>query len=135
MAQYRGRVSGPLLDRIDLHIDVPALTDDDLDSAAPGEASTPVRERVARARERQVCRQGVPNAMLRGIELEERAGIDAHGRRFMREATSSLGLSARGRHRVLRVARTIADLAVADAVHRDHLAEAVRYRGRPLADP
>ena len=127
--RYRNRISGPLLDRIDLHVEMPALAHADLVEAPPGEPSKAVRERVARAREIQLRRQGAPNAQLAGREIEGRAQADAEGRRLLREAISRLGLSARAHHRVLKLARTIADLEQSVAVLPRHLGEALRYRG------
>lgn len=128
MLRYRGRISGPLLDRIDLHVEVPALREGDLDEAPPGEPSRVVRERVAAARERQVARQGFVNAALAGAALERECAPDEAGRQLLRRATSSLALSARAFHRVLKVARTIADLAGATEVSAIHLAEAIACR-------
>jgi magnesium chelatase family protein len=128
IAHYRDRISGPLLDRIDLHIEVPALKETDFLSAARGESSAIVRERVMRAREMQTHRQGVPNARLSGREIEERARVDAEGRRLLRDAISRLQLSGRAHHRVLKVARTIADLEQSIDVRSEHVAEGLRYR-------
>ncbi len=127
--RYRSRISGPLLDRIDLHIEVPALAEADLAAPAQGESSSAVRERVARARQIQLRRQGVPNARLSGREIEERAPVDAQGRQLIRDASSRFGLSARAHHRVLKVARTIADLRQSSEVQSQDVAEALRYRG------
>jgi magnesium chelatase family protein len=129
VARYRARISGPLLDRIDLQIEVPALAETDLVAAPQGESSSAVRERVARARQVQLRRQGVPNARLAGREIEERACIDDEGRAILRDAVSRLGLSARAHHRVLKVARTIADLQQVSEVRSEDVAEALRYRG------
>jgi magnesium chelatase family protein len=129
IARYRDRISGPLLDRIDLLVEVPAVSHAELDSAARGETSEKVRERVHRARDVQLARQGCPNGQLCGREAEERAGPSAAGRRLLREAASRLQLSARAHHRVLKVARTIADLEGAARVGDEHVAEALRYRG------
>jgi magnesium chelatase family protein len=126
--RYRARISGPLLDRIDLHVDVPALREGDLDGAAPGEPSHRVRERVAAARARQLDRQGCANAILAGGDLDRHGNPDAPGRLLLRQAASRLALSARAIHRVLRVARTIADLAGERAVGVTHVAESLQYR-------
>src|SRR5437763_503455 len=111
VARYRRRISGPLLDRIDLHVDVPPLAQADLEQAAPGEGSAAVRGRVERARARQLERQGVANAMLPSGELTRRARMDGDARGLLRHACTRLGLSARSHDRVVKVARTIADLA------------------------
>ena len=128
VARYRARISGPLLDRIDLHVQVPALEPREMQASAPGEGSAPVRERVQRARDRQVGRQGTPNARLSGSEANARAGLDATARALLREASARMHLTARAHHRVLKVARTIADLASSEAVTDAHLAEALSYR-------
>jgi len=135
IARYRDRISGPLLDRIDLLVEVPAVSQPELDSAARGESSETVRKRVHRARGVQLARQGRPNGQLTGREAEERAGPDAAGRRMLREATARLELSARAHHRVLKVARTIADLEGAARVEGGHVAEALRYRAAFAAGP
>lgn len=128
IARYRMRISGPLLDRIDMHVKVPALHPNEMDGAPSGEPSARVRQRVERARARALGRQGTPNANLTGAEAELRAALDAAGRSLLREALAKMALSARGRDRVLKVARSIADLAGAERVSVDHLAEAVGYR-------
>ena len=138
-ADYQARLSGPLLDRIDLHIEVPAVTAADLILPPPTEGSREVAERVALARERQVARYagiGLPhirsNAAVSGAVLEDVAKPDASGMTLLREAADAVRLSARGYHRVLRVARTLADLDGVDKVGRLHVAEALSYRA--LAD-
>ena len=129
---YRSRISAPLLDRIDLHVDVPTLDEEALASALPGEASEAVRERASRARERQLARQQRPNARLAGAaEIHVRASPAALA--VMRRAAANAFLSARAQHRVLRVARSIADLAAQEDVAEEHVAEALRYRGIPPA--
>jgi magnesium chelatase family protein len=134
-ADYQGRLSGPLLDRIDLHIEVPAVTAADLILPPPSESSREVAARVARARDIQTARYaemgmvGVrTNAQVNGAALEQVALADAGGMALPRDAASSMHLSARGYHPVLRVARTLADLDGADKVGRVHLAEALSYR-------
>ena len=134
-ADYQGRISGPLIDRIDLHIEVPAVTAADLILPPPTEGSREVAERVALARQRQVARYaaiGLPhlrsNAAASGSVLEDVARPDGSGLALLREAADAMRLSARGYYRVLRVARTLADLDGADKVGRIHLAEALSYR-------
>jgi magnesium chelatase family protein len=134
-AEYQGRLSGPLLDRIDLHIEVPAVTASDLILPPPSEGSREVAARVARARDIQTERyagMGLPNvrtnAQVSGALLEEVAQADGQGMALLRDAADSMHLSARGYHRVLRVARTLADLDGAAKVGRIHLAEALSYR-------
>jgi magnesium chelatase family protein len=134
-ADYQGRLSGPLLDRIDLHIEVPAVTAADLILPPPAEGSREVAIRVARARAMQAQRYaalGLPgvrtNAEANGAVLEDAARPDATGLTLLRDAADAMRLSARGYHRVLRVARTLADLDGADKVGRVHLAEALSYR-------
>ena len=137
-AEYQGRLSGPLLDRIDLHIEVPAVTAADLILPPPAEGSAEVAARVARAREIQTGRYtalGAPartNASVSAALLDEVAKPDGAGLALLRDAADAMQLSARGYHRVLRVARTLADLDGAEKVGRIHLAEALSYRA--LAD-
>jgi magnesium chelatase family protein len=130
VARYRGRISGPLLDRIDMHLEVPRLSPAELsgppDPAA--ETSVQVRERVQRAREQQIARAGCPNHALQGRDLERVCALDDAGRRLMEQAMQRLGLSARAFHRVLKVARTIADLAGEQAIGVRHLSEAIGFR-------
>jgi len=128
VARYRGRLSGPLLDRIDLHIEVPALPEAELTQAGQGEDSATVRARVAEARHAQIQRQGKPNAFLAGREIEMHCMADDAALALLKQAITRLNLSARGYHRVLRVARTIADLGRADIIAPLHVAEAVQYR-------
>lgn len=130
---YLGRISGPLMDRIDLRVEVPPVAYTDLDLPDSGEASATVAERVASARERQTARYADHpevrvNADAEGRLLEEVASPDSEGRALLAKVAERFGLSARGYHRVLRVARTIADLAGADEVRKPHVAEAVSYR-------
>jgi magnesium chelatase family protein len=127
LARYAARVSGPVLDRLDLQIEVPALTSDELLRASPGESSASVRERVLVARQRQRDRGGL-NALLSNAALREHSALNAPGRRLIADAVDRGGMSARGVHRALRVARTIADLAGEERVTAMRLAEAVQYR-------
>ncbi len=126
--RYRSRISGPLLDRIDLHVEVPRLPHSDLRGGAPVESSASVRERVMAARRRQLTRVGKPNALLASREIELHCALSQGGQDLLERAVERLGLSARGYHRILRVARTIADLAAADTIADTHLAEAIGYR-------
>ena len=134
-AEYQTRLSGPLLDRIDLNIEVPAVTAADLILPPPAEGSKEVAARVARARAIQAARYaalGLPasrtNAAAPAAVLEEVARPDSAGLALLRDAADAMRLSARGYHRVLRVARTLADLDGAEKVGRVHLAEALSYR-------
>ena len=127
ISRYRAKLSGPLLDRIDIAIDVPALGDGDLAGAA-GEASSAVRERTTRARETQLARQGKPNAELAPDEIDRHCLPDCDGAQLLKRAMAQLSLSARAYHRVLKVARSIADLAGAPHIGGAHVAEAIQYR-------
>lgn len=129
--RYRGRLSGPLLDRIDLHIEVPALPASDLQNKAPGETSATIRIRVMTAIERQQQRQGFQNAHLTPQGLDQHASLGEAEQQIIRMAQTRLGLSARAYHRVLRVARTIADLGNSEQILAVHLTEALSYRGSP----
>ena len=128
--RYQEKLSGPLLDRIDLHITVPALPASDLQSAQKGESSAVVRERVIQAYQRQQARQGKANNELSPSELDQFAPLGDAESRILAMAQSRLNLSARGYHRVLRVARTIADLAGSEAIQTPHLTEALSYRSQ-----
>ncbi|MEE8098905.1 MAG: YifB family Mg chelatase-like AAA ATPase [Hyphomicrobium sp.] len=138
-ADYQARISGPLLDRIDLQIEVPAVSAADLVLPAPTEGSVEVRKRVARARKIQLERftalgstSGRTNGACSGHVLEDIATPDDEGVALLRQASDTLHLSARGFHRTLRVARTLADLDGAERVGRVHIAEALSYRGETL---
>lgn len=130
--RYRSRLSGPLLDRIDLHVEVPAVPWEDLRSAVGGSTSTEMRERILSARAIQAARfSGTghgTNAELSGALLEEHCRLGAAEHQFLEKAVRSLALSARAYTRILRIARTIADLEQADALHVQHLAEAINCR-------
>jgi magnesium chelatase family protein len=126
--RYRARISGPLLDRIDLRIEVPAVAEEELTGAATGEPSGAVRERVERAYARQLERQGKPNSELSPSEIDIHCVPQPAAQALLRQAISRLGMSARAYHRSLKVARTIADLAGSAAIEAAHVAEAVQYR-------
>jgi magnesium chelatase family protein len=126
--RYRSRISGPLLDRIDMQVGVPAVEARDLDHMAHGEPSSEVRERVVLARERQLARQGAPNDALEGEAMEAACNPTPGARGLLSEASARLALSARAYYRVLRVARTIADLAARDRVGIEEVAEALQLR-------
>ncbi len=128
IARYQGRLSGPLLDRIDLHIEVPTLQPEELLRSGAAESSALVRERVCSARQRAQARQGHSNQALAGLLLEQHVHADAAALQFLHSAATRFGWSARSTHRVLRVARTIADLAAAHGVGVGHVAEAVQCR-------
>ncbi len=129
---YQARISGPLLDRIDLHLDVAAVPATDLLRPAQAESSAVVRARVAAARERQMQRYGAQgprtNAEAEGDVLARHTTPDSVGQALLAQASAQLRLSARGFGRILRVSRTIADLAGSENVHRVHIAEALSYR-------
>lgn len=128
VARYQGRLSGPLMDRIDLHVDVAALPGDVLLQSASGESSATIRARVTMARQRAIARQQKSNHLLQAGELDRHAVLDETSVRFLNLAANRLGWSARGTHRVLKLARTIADLGGAAGVQTAHLAEAMQYR-------
>ena len=128
VARYRGRISGPLLDRIDLHIEVAALPEAEMTAAGEGEPSAVVRQRVAAARAIQIARQGKANAQLGSKEIDQHCQPEAAAMALLRQAIARLNLSARAYHRILRVARSIADLAGDEAIRASQIAEAVQYR-------
>ena len=140
-AQYQARLSGPFLDRIDLFYDTPAVTAVDLSLPPPSEGSAEVAVRVAAARRRQTKRYADPGSGRRplnvdatGLDLETYATPDAPGASLIADAAATYKLSARAYHRVLKVARTIADLEGSERVRRVHVAEALSYRRRPAED-
>ena len=128
VARYRSKISGPLLDRIDLQIEVAALPQDELTQAATGESSPSIQARVQAARERQLARQGKPNNLLDSKEIDRYCAPDSPGETLLKQAISRFNLSARAYHRVLKVARSIADLAGAEQVQSAQIAEAIQYR-------
>lgn len=128
--RYRARLSGPLLDRIDMHVEVPRLPDSllTLQKEKPSEGSSEVRSRVAKARELQLMRQQLENAKLSGKLLEEHCALASAEEELLNTAIRKLQLSARAYQRILKVARTIADLANSDSISVAHLSEALGYR-------
>jgi magnesium chelatase family protein len=128
ISRYQGKLSGPLIDRIDLHIEVPALPPADLLLARVGESTTDIRARCTQARERAMDRQGKPNHALQGQEIDTFVLLDDAAVKFLNVAAARLGWSARSTHRALKVARTIADLAGASQTQVGHVAEAMQYR-------
>jgi magnesium chelatase family protein len=128
IAKYRAKLSGPFLDRIDLMIEVPAVPESDLSARRSGESSAAVRGRVVRAREAQIARQGKANALLTPEEIDQHCLPDCAGAQLLKQAMSRLDLSARAYHRILKVARTAADLAGTANIGGPHIAEAIHYR-------
>jgi magnesium chelatase family protein len=128
VARYQGRLSGPLLDRIDLQVEVAAVETEALSGASDGEPSAAIAERVAAAQGRQHARQGGLNASLAGNALQTHARLEPTAQSFLQGAASRLGWSGRSFHRVLRLARTVADLALCDTISTQHVAEAIQYR-------
>jgi magnesium chelatase family protein len=128
VARYQGKLSGPLVDRIDLHVEVPAVNPGDLINAPPGERTADIQARCAAARERSMVRQGMANQALQGQALDKHLLLDDAATKFLNVAAARLGWSARSTHRALKVARTIADLAGARSTQVTHVAEAMQYR-------
>src|ERR687890_4726 len=126
--RYQARISGPLLDRMDIFVDVPRLTRQELRDEQWAEASDAVRDRVREARGTQTARQGSPNSMLSGRRLREVCALGGDAEALFSRAVDTLGLSGRGHDRVLRVARTVADLAGEERIGAEHVAEALNYR-------
>ena len=128
VSRYQGKLSGPLMDRIDLHVEVPALAPEDLLHAPPGESTDSIRTRCAQARSGAERRQGTPNQALAGQDLDRHVLLESAAAKFLHNAARQLGWSARGTHRTLKIARTIADLAGSEPTALAHVAEAMQYR-------
>lgn len=128
VARYQGKLSGPLMDRIDLHVEVPSVQAAELLHAAPGESSALIRERCTQARALAVQRQGKSNHDLQGQEIDAHVRLDEAAVKFLNVAAARLGWSGRSTHRALKVARTIADLAGSETTQVAHVAEAMQYR-------
>jgi len=128
VARYQSKLSGPLIDRIDLHVEVPAIAPADLMQAAPGESSATIRARCSAARALAMARQGKANQALQGQEIDTYLLLDEAAAKFLNIAAARLGWSGRSTHRALKVARTIADLAGARSTQVTHVAEAMQYR-------
>jgi magnesium chelatase family protein len=129
IARYRGRISGPLLDRIDLQIQVPAIPQEELmRHNVIGEKSSVIRARVTESHQRQLNRQGKTNSRLSVKEIDQHCLLDTASENLLKQAISRLNLSARAYHRILKVARTIADLAGIEKINNQHIAEAIQYR-------
>lgn len=134
IARYQGRLSGPFLDRLDLLVEVPVLAPAALAAAPDGEPSAVVAQRVAKAQRLALARQGCLNAALTPAQLDQHAGAEPAALALLQKAAARLAWSGRGYHRVLRVARSVADLAGAAAVSAGHMAEAIQLR-RGLPQP
>ncbi len=128
VSRYQARISGPLLDRIDLHLEVSPLPADELLTAPAGESTATIRERVTAARARSLQRQGMLNQQLQGQALDDYCQAEPAALQLLQTAAAQLAWSARGIHRSLRVARSIADLAQSETISPAHVAEAVQYR-------
>lgn len=128
VARYQGRLSGPLLDRVDLHVAMHAMPPSELLQAAPGESTACIRVRCSAARALALARQGKPNHALAGREIDQHTQAQDAALRFLDSAAVRLGWSGRGTHRTLKVSRTIADLAGATQIALEHVAEALQYR-------
>ena len=140
VTKYQKRISGPLLDRIDIHIEVPRVDYEKLSGDRLGETSESIRQRVQAARDIQNKRFSngeskdiVSNADMRVGEVRQFCQLQEEGKSLMRSAMTQLNLSARGYHRILKLARTIADLAGSEEIHSAHLAEALQYRPKVLS--
>ncbi len=128
VSRYRAKISGPLLDRIDLHIEVPALKEDELIKSSVSEHSQAIQARVEKARRKQFSRQNKSNNLLSTKEIDTHCLADEAGLTLLKTAISRLNLSARAYHRILKVARTICDLSDEISIQPAHIAEAIQYR-------
>jgi magnesium chelatase family protein len=128
VTRYRGKISGPLLDRIDIQIEVPALPQEDMMNPGQSEPSNIIQARVDLARRRQLSRQGTPNSELGVQEIETYCGLEEDSKRLLERAMSHLHISARAFHRILKLARSIADISGSKAILKNHVAEAIQYR-------
>jgi magnesium chelatase family protein len=128
IARYQGKISGPLLDRIDLQIQVAALTEEELIQSREEESSALIAERVVQARNKQIQRQGKANAQLGVAEITQFCHPTNDAEKLLRDAIRRMNWSARAYHRVLKIARTLADLAHADQIDAEHIAVAIQYR-------
>ncbi len=126
--RYRSKISGPVLDRIDIQIEVPALPQEELTAQAQGEFSEAIHARVETAHQKQKDRQGKVNARLSTQEIDQWCAPDEAGEAMLKQAIARLNLSARAYHRILKIARTIADMAGAESIAGAHIAEAIQYR-------
>lgn len=128
VARYRGKISGPLLDRIDIQIEVPALSHKDLLHQISGEKSNAIQQRVEKAYQQQLARQGKANSLLTVKHIDQYCIPDTQGANLLEQAMIRLNFSARAYHRILKVARTIADLTGSNKINSHHIAEAIQYR-------
>jgi len=128
MQRYLSKLSGPLLDRIDLHLEVPDLPANHLIKEMPSETSLMIKERTTRARQRQIQRLGIPNAQMSAKQIKKYCELTPEGRNLLFRAIEELKLSARAYDRILKVARTIADLAGDEQIQTAQVAEAIQYR-------
>lgn len=126
--RYQAKLSGPLMDRIDLHVEVPALPAQELLNSPSGESTDSISTRCSAARTLALDRQGVSNQALAGQDIDTHTQLDAAASKFLQAAAAQLGWSARSTHRTLKIARTIADLAGANQTGLAHVAEAMQYR-------
>jgi len=130
VARYRTKISGPLLDRIDMHLEVPRVSHEILRRGSPGgeETSAQIRQRVVGARNLALARAGKANALLSAKEVKQFCGLSESGHQLLEQAMDKFGLSNRAYHRILKLARTIADLAGCESIELAHLGEAISYR-------